>query len=218
MRVIDLSHTISENMPVYPGTLQPSIKTGTTVARDGFYEREITMYSHVGTHIDAPAHILETGKTLDQYSIEKFAGSCCVVDLTQLDSQVIDLDYLIDFHCIIEVHDFVLFMTNWSKKWGTDAYFKDYPVLHEETADWLAKFPKMKGIGFDTISADRMDSKHLENHKILFEKDIIIIENLKNLDALPVKEFSFSCFPLNFAEADGSPVRAVAYVPIKRTE
>ena len=212
MKVVDLSHTICEDMPVFPGTLPPTIRTGTTVIKDGFYEREITMFSHVGTHIDAPAHVLESAKTLDQFPIAKFAGSCCVVNLADLNSEVIDLDFLIDFHCIIEKHDFVLFRTNWSQKWGTDAYFKDYPVLHQETTKWLAGFPNLKGVGIDAISIDGIDSKNLENHRILFEKDIIVVENLKWLDTLPVKEFSFSCFPLNFTEADGSPVRAVAYV------
>jgi len=171
------------------------------------------MFSHVGTHIDAPAHVLETGKTLDQFPVAKYAGSCCIVNLAELNSKIIDLDFLIGFHCIIEKHDFVLFRTNWSLKWGTDAYFEDYPVLHQEATKWLAGFPNIKGVGIDAISIDGMDSKYLENHRILFEKDIIVVENLKWLDTLPFKEFSFSCFPLSFTEADGSPVRAVAYIP-----
>lgn len=213
MKVIDLSHKISEDMPVFPGTLPPTIKIGSSVAEDGYLERKITLDSHVGTHIDAPAHVLAAGKTLDQFPIAKFAGSCCVVNLARLKSSVIDLDFLIGFHCIIEKHDFVLLMSNWSQKWGTEAYFQDYPVLHKEAAKWLTGFPNIKGIGIDSISIDSFDSKDLGNHRILLEKDFIVIENLKNLDSLPVKEFSFSCFPLSITEADGSPVRAVAYVP-----
>jgi arylformamidase len=212
MKVIDLSHKISEDMPVFPGTLPPKIKIESTIAEDGFREREITMFSHVGTHIDAPAHVLASGKTLDQFPIAKYAGSCCVVNLARLKSKVIDLDFLIGFHCIIEKHDFVLLMSNWSQKWSTEAYYQDYPVLHSEAAEWLTGFPNIKGIGVDASSIDGIESKNLENHKILLEKDIIIVENLNKLDTLPVKEFSFSCFPLKHTEADGSPVRAVAYV------
>ncbi len=101
--------------------------------------------------------------------------------------------------------------TGWSQYWGTEQYFSDYPVLSLEAADWLSRFG-LRGFGLDTISADEADSQDFPVHKAFLRNDMIIIENLTNLEKLPCSRFLFSCFPLNFEDADGSPVRAVAFI------
>jgi kynurenine formamidase len=67
----------------------------------------------------------------------------------------------------------------------------------------------MKGIGFDTISADSIDSQDYANHYLLFENGLIIIENLRFPTGFDTSLGELFCFPLKFGEADGSPVRAV---------
>ena len=69
----------------------------------------------------------------------------------------------------------------------------------------------LKGIGFDAISADSADTLTYPIHKILLGSDMVIVENLTNLDQLPEGLFEFTCFPLRFQRADGSPIRAVAF-------
>ena len=90
----------------------------------------------------------------------------------------------------------------------------DYPVLSGDSADWLSKH-RLKGVGIDTISADAADTLDFAIHKTLFAEDIIIIENLVNLENIGTNLFNFSCFPLSIQEADGSPVRAIAYLDLK---
>ena len=69
-----------------------------------------------------------------------------------------------------------------------------------------------KGIGFDVIGLDPIDDVNLVRHKKLFEKkDVINIENLKNLDKCGDGLFDFSCFPLKTEKSDGAPIRAVAW-------
>ena len=80
MQVIDLTQTIGETMPVYPGTEQPRLTPTNTIEKDGFRETLLRMYSHTGTHMDAPAHILPGAPTLDVLPAEKFTGRACVVD------------------------------------------------------------------------------------------------------------------------------------------
>lgn len=80
MKVIDLTHTISEDMPVFPGSETPKSTTKSTYEKDGFKETLLQMYSHVGTHMDPPAHIFANRKTLDQFSPEQFIGKALVVD------------------------------------------------------------------------------------------------------------------------------------------
>ena len=205
--VLDLTHTIAEGMPVYPGTEPPSLRQANTVAKDGFAEKLLSMYSHTGTHIDAPAHMLEGAQTLDQLGAGHFVGKACVLDA--VGRAVIGLPELQSRAALIEGCDFVLFHTGWSRLWGQEAYFSDFPVLSREAAGWLAG-KGLKGVGFDAISVDPVGSTDFENHYIFFRAGMICIENLTGLEALAGTRILFSCLPLKLAEADGSPVRAVA--------
>ncbi|MBU1564737.1 MAG: cyclase family protein [Proteobacteria bacterium] len=211
MRIVDLSHTVSSNMPVYPGTEQPIFITGCSIDEIGFLEKKITMYSHTGTHIDAPAHLIKNAQTLDMLAIEHFYGTGLRLNFENDSSKTIDISSLEPHWKEIEKTDFLLIHTGWSKYWGDDKYFSDYPVLSTEAARWLSKF-KLKGLGLDTISADDSESDDYPVHKILLHKEIIIVENLTKLLHLPGSAFNFSCFPIKFEDADGSPVRAVAYI------
>jgi arylformamidase len=209
MRIVDLSHTVSPNMPVYPGTEQPIFITGCSIEEIGFLEKKITMYSHTGTHVDAPAHLIKGANTLDLLGIEHFHGPALMLNFEN--DKSINVSSLEPYEKEIEKIDFLLIHTGWSKYWGTAKYFSDYPVLSLEAADWLSEF-QLKGLGLDTISADISETDDYLIHKILLNKSIIIIENLINLLSLPGSTFIFSCFPIKLEDADGSPVRAVAYI------
>lgn len=209
MSIVDLSHTLSPDMPVYPGTEQPQFTTSSSLENDGFFEKKITMSSHTGTHVDAPAHMIKDAKTLDQLGIDHFHGPALLLNVEN--EAIIDVAFLEAYEKKIENVNFVLFHTGWSKYWGIDTYFSDYKTLTVEAAQWLAQF-QLKGIGLDTISADVADSREYPVHRAFLGKDIVIIENLTNLSSLPHSHFIFSCFPIKFGHADGSPVRAVAYV------
>ena len=211
MKIFDLTHTISESMPVYPGTEPPIFEVGCSIEEDGFLEKKITMYSHTGTHIDAPAHLVKRSKTLDMLPLDYFFGKALLVNLSKKKLQTVEIEDLKSYNNAFEDVEFLLLYTGWSQHWGNDKYFKNYPVLSIEAANWLSQF-NLRGIGFDTISVDHEDSKDFPVHKVFFQKDTIIIENLVNLEKLVVNEFFFSCFPLKFEGADGSPVRAIAYI------
>ena len=126
MKVIDLTHTISEDMPVYPGTEKPKLTTANTYVKDGFKETLLQMYSHVQTHMDPPAHIFTNRKTLDQFSPEQFIGKALVVDCRDLkEGQVIAMDKInIDK---ANLADFLLFNLGWDKHFKDETYFNDFP-------------------------------------------------------------------------------------------
>ena len=211
MKIVDLSYTVSPDMPVYPGTEQPVFIDACSIEETGFREKKITMYSHTGTHIDAPAHLIKDANTLDFLGIEHFHGSALMLDFENDKLKTIDVPSLEPSEKEIETVDFLLIHTGWSKYWGTEKYFSDYPALTLEAANWLSKY-QLKGIGLDTISADVSETADYPIHKVLLKQNTIIIENLINLPSLPGANFTFSCFPIKFEDADGSPVRAVAYV------
>ncbi len=210
MKLIDLTHPIAPNMPVYPGTEPPVFVTGCSLEEAGFLEKKITLYSHTGTHIDAPAHLLKNHKTLDMLPLDQFFGSALLLDVRAVTSKKIGIQELEPHQDTIRQVQFLLLHTGWNQYWGSEKYFINYPVLSLEAANWLSRFD-IKGFGLDTISADTADTKEYPVHKALLRHNIIIIENLTNLANLPCNQFQFSCFPLSFTDADGSPVRAVAY-------
>lgn len=209
MKIIDLSHTISHGMPVYPGTRLPEIMPSCSIEKNGYAEKLLTLESHTGTHVDAPAHMIRGASTIDKYNIDQFTGMGYVADISGLKKKTADLEDLEIELEIISRKDFVLFYTGWSAYWGKDAYFSDYPVLSYDLIKRLTEF-MLKGIGLDTISLDPVGSTSFPNHLMVFRKNMIIIENLTNLDKLLGKDFLFISNPLKIEAGDGSPVRACA--------
>jgi len=193
-------------MPVFPGVDSPVLEDSYSIEDHGFNEKHLSLYSHTGTHCDAPAHILANGKTLDNIPVSRFFGKGMVVEVHE---SVISKKFLTPFKNRLQETDFLLLNTGWAARWGNESYFEDFPVLDTEAAEFLASF-SIKGIGVDAVSVDPAESNDLAIHKILLEREIIIIENLTNLEKLPENGFTFSTFPLKIKNGDGSPVRAVA--------
>jgi len=212
MTIIDLSHSIYEGMPVYPGTEPPVFSTPCTIAKDGFTEKKITLFSHTGTHMDVPAHIIPGAATLNELPMDQFWGQACVVDVRSLVGRNIETAALTTYGPLIGEVDFVLFRSGWDKLWHKTGYFEGYPMLTPEAAEWIGGFG-LKGIGVDMISVDKEESTDFPIHRSLLSQNILIIENLANLDALPPGGFRFWCLPLKIKNGDGSPVRAAAVIP-----
>ncbi len=211
MNVIDLTHTISENMPVYPGTEVPKLSVACTVENNGFKETLLHMFSHTGTHMDAPAHMFKHATSLDEFDGSQFVGSAVVIDCTELkEGERIGMTFIERYRELADKADFLLFRTDWDKKWGTDAYFGNFPCISPEVADFIVATGK-KGVGLDVISIDPITGSGFDNHKkLLSQNTIVIIENLCNLDTLGSGLFAFIAAPLKFENSDGAPIRALA--------
>ena len=212
MRIVDLSHTITADMPVWPGTPPPEFSELCTIAHDGFAEQSIRISSHTGTHIDAPAHMIEGGDTLDRFEVGRFFGQGLLIDLREQAGGSITLDALTPFSPLMAEIEFVLLHTGWSRFWGEETYDRDYPALTLEAASWVAGF-RLKGIGIDAPSFDSIGHDDYPVHRRLLEAGIILIENLTNFHQLPETGFSLLVFPLGIQGAEACPVRAVALLP-----
>ena len=214
MKVIDLTQKICNNMPVFSKDELPELKTVNTVNKDDYMMTCIKIYSHNGTHMDAPAHVINNGITLDKISIENFIGSAVVIDCRDLKNnkeKVIDYKYIENNKENADKAEFIIFNTGYSKSWGKKEYFEECPVLSKEVADYLVEKRK-KGIGIDLMSLDEMNSVTLPIHKILLKNNVLIVENLTNLDRIGDEIFIFSAMPLKYQNADGAPVRALAQI------
>lgn len=226
----DLSHTLESGMPVYPGTDPASLEPTASVERDGYRARRIDVDSHTGTHIDAPAHMLEDGPTLDAYPLDTFRFTARVLDCRPLEAReevgaatlreaaAFDDGVEGDRECEREPldADLLVVRTGWEDHWGTDRYF-DHPYLTSDAAEWLVSTGSHLAIDSlnpdptptDDATDDEPDS--YPAHHALFADDRLILENLCGLDAVPGDgAFELHAYPLAVGDADGSPVRAVA--------
>jgi kynurenine formamidase len=211
MRIIDLTYTIAEDMPVYPGTETPKLQITNTYEQNGFKETLLTMFSHTGTHMDAPAHLFADKMTLDHFHVQQFIGTAFVIDCTALSGgDIITMDYINKDRVQADKAEFLLFMTGWGKYWGTEQYFGDYPYIDKEVAQYIIRTHK-KGVGLDTIGIDPVADVNLTTHKNLFAKnEMVIIENLTHLEQIGTDIFTFFALPLKYENSDGAPVRAIA--------
>ncbi len=217
MQTIDLSHAIRQEMPVFFGAPQPVI-THTTehlqLAGEDVYCTESTLFfnNHLGTHMDAPAHLLPGGAFLGQLPPERFWGQAYIIDVQAYRDRLIPKSYLEQYAAEIAVSDFVLLRSGFDQYWGDQAYCTGYPRLTQEAAEYLANFDRLSGIGVDMQSVDPGDQAQVV-HMAMFRANKVIVENLCHLEQIPGQRCPFLAFPLNFHQADGCTVRAVALLP-----
>lgn len=224
MKVLDLTQTIMENMPLFPGTPPPNLEVKHTVESDGFREMKITFYSHTGTHLDTPAHVFPGGKNLEEYSVDQFCGQGLILDFSRIDTIEISLKIFeqalkkalssLASKRKVAVEDiaYLFIYTGWEEKWGENSYFSGAPYLSEAVARRLTTL-NLKGVGIDAFSVDPLEGNMLLAHRVLLEADIIIVENLKNLGVLVKEDFEFYGLPLKLRGGEGSPIRAIAKIP-----
>ena len=210
--IIDLTHPMESNMPVFPGSRPVNLITSSTFEEEGYHEIRMDCSTHTGTHIDCGYHLLSNGLNTTTTPVSHFYGKGLVAECRDIPAGgSISKEYLQQMETEILNSDFLLIHTGWSRYWGSEEYFRKFPVLQEEAARYLTSF-NLKGIGSDTISFDPVDSGELPVHHLLLSKGLILIENLVNLKSLPKHDFTFSCFPLKIKNGDGSPVRAVGII------
>ncbi|RJT01469.1 cyclase family protein [Halococcus sp. IIIV-5B] len=208
---VDLTHRIETEMTVYPGDPPVCVEPHAVYDQDGYRVSVIQLGSHTGTHIDAPSHVLEEGRTLDTYAIEQFTFEAARIDCTGLsDREPITVENVPD-----DDIDLALFWTGWSTHWGTERYL-DHPYLAPDAAAVCAE--RGYAVGIDTLSPDptrtqnseEIDSTGLQAHHTLLGADNLIIENLRNLGELSDR-FELRAYPVALG-GDGAPVRAVGTV------
>jgi kynurenine formamidase len=211
MKLLDLSHEISEETIVYPNTPQPKLINAMTFEEHGYREKMLSIGSHTSTHIDAPAHILKDGLTLDKLPLAAFYGRATVVDVSgRIGSDGFDFQNWVQLKNLGKI-DFLLFHTGWDMKWNSSAYVASFPFLSIRLAQEIVQ-QGFRGVGIDTISIDAINSEELPAHNILLASNILIMENLCRLEPLIGTVFDLAAFPLKIRDGDGCPVRAVAFI------
>jgi conserved domain protein len=203
-KYIDLSYEIEHQMAVYPGDDELKLYRHRFLNRDYYNDTKLETGMHVGTHIDAPSHLLNKDRFICDYPVEKFIGNGCLLDVRNEEIIKLKDEYLDK----VQEGDIVLLYTGYDEFFGTDKYFENHPIVDEKLAQFFVD-RGVKLIGIDMPSPDQYPFK--VHHKLL-ENDILIIENLRNLKKLEgVKRFEVMAFPLNI-RAEASLTRVVARI------
>jgi len=200
MKIYDLSPEISESMAVYKNKAKKKPKlTVTRTLKQGTNESKLEIESHTGSHVDAPYHILQNGKTIEKISLDKFMGKAVVLDLTK--ANPIKEKHLKKFK--INNNEIILLKT---KNKSIKKFNHNFTYLEKSGAKYLAA-KKIKAVGIDSLGIERSQPNH-DTHKILLKKGIVIFEGL-DLSKVNSGKYMFYGFPLKIKKGDGSPVRAV---------
>ena len=212
MNSIDLTLTISESIPNFPGSPKPHFIPWTSIKEDGYNLELLFFSSHTGTHLDAPYHFDKNGAKIHQISVNRFFGKAVLIKIARKKNQAITKNDIMSFEKKdgkIPENSSVIFFTDWQKNIKKDFYFFNNPGLSKSAARYLSS-KKINLVGIDSPSIDLGKDESFSVHKILSKNNILIVENLSNLDKIKTKNFDFVILPLKLKDATGSPVRAIA--------
>ena len=209
----DLTHLITQEMPVYPGDPQPEFKPIATIEKQKVNVTRIVIGSHTGTHVDAQKHFIANGNSIDKEPLDKFMGEAVTLDISNINiGDGITGSDLENYSKVVKHRDILLLCTGTSDKWTKDDSIRNnFTYLELSAADWIVDH-KIKCVGIDTLSMEKYGFKEGLTHKKLLSNGIGIIENLNsNLKKIISMRTFLICMPLPLEGVDGTPARAVAF-------
>jgi len=212
MKVIDLTLTISEKIPTFPGSPQPNFINWETIEKDGYNLELLFLSSHTGTHMDAPFHFLKKGPKIDQIVTKRLVTEAVLVKIRKGADQAItknDIEKFERKHGKIDDGSTVVFYTGWQKNLKKQSYFLKNPGLAVSAAKYLVS-KKINLVGIDSPSIDLGKDQRFSVHHVLAKNGVLIVENLAKLEKINSEKFHLIVAPLKLKGATGSPVRAIA--------
>ena len=214
MKVLDLTLTISDKIPVFPGSPHPHFIPWEKIKDDSYNLELLFLSTHTGTHIDAPHHFLEKGAKIHQISLKKLVSETVLIKSRKKSNESItktDIQKFEKKYGKIEGFSSVIFSTGWQRNLQKKYYFTKNPGLSVSAAKYLVS-KKISLVGIDSPSIDLGTDSKFSVHQIFAKKGILIVENLANLEKIKSSKFHLVVLPLKLKDATGSPVRAIAFV------
>ena len=196
-------------MPVFPGLPDPSFEPIAKVEEDGYAMTSYAMLNHIGTHVDAPAHQIAGGDTLDEIGTERLVTDAVRIDVSQRSPHGAITRNELEPHLErVRAGDIVLFFSDNARNYGTDAYWTGWSYPDADAARALIE-RGVSAVGFDGPSADPVDSTTMDLHRVWLGAGRMIIENVNNLDQLPDRA-QVVVAPMKVEGANGAPTRIFA--------
>jgi len=206
--IYDVSQPIHESMVVWPGDPTPTLQklTDRTLGAAANV-RHLTLSTHTGTHIDAPDHFVEGGKTVEQIALTRLVGPCHVLSITS--GPTIEVEDLKRVWPSSDAPVRVLFKTaNSQRKLLQDSVFHtDFVALSPLAAEFLVSAGVLT-VGIDYYSIEPFENPGYPTHMTLLSRDVLVIEGV-DLTEVESGRYRMACLPLRLVGADGSPARVV---------
>ena len=205
-RIVDLT------LILHPGIEGVDFEQKFTVAVEGWNARTLHLYSHIGTHMDAPYHFEASPQTIDQIPLDDCMGPAWIADLEPSASgALIGVSDLGPIAEQVQAGDSLLLKTGWSQYFGQPKFRNELPRVSPELARWcVSKKIKILGVEAPSVADVNNLSEVTEVHSILLGGGVIIVEGLTHLNRLSQEKVQFCALPLKLKGGDGSPVRAFA--------
>ena len=222
MKLIDLTHTLSPEIPTFGGscgfTMSLTCDYKDCTEPNLFRIQKLEMKAGLGTHMDAPAHCIEGGKSIDALALEDLVTDCVVIDASaEANENFVIMPSVIESfekeHGTISPNAFVIFDTGWSTRWGKPKeYINDhaYPCVDPSTAQLLLE-RNIAGIGIDTLSADN-GGKDFPVHRLILGAGKYLVENVANTHMLPPIGAKIFVLPIKIKDGTEAPIRLIASI------
>jgi arylformamidase len=204
--IYDVTVPITNTMPVWPTDPPVQLLQQSHESRDKSHTVTVTtikMGSHTGTHIDAPFHMIQGAKRLNDFSLDVLLGKATMFEISGLRSiGRAQLEHL-NWNGV----ERVLFKTDNSKHWQDGKFYEEFVYLDPDGAEFLVQ-RGVRLVGIDYLSIDKFKSEAHPTHFVLLSKNILILEGL-NLSSVSAGEYTLYALPMNLQDADGAPARVI---------
>ncbi len=221
--LLDLTHTLHEGIPSWSGSCgfrhEIKLDYADYAADVKFRVQQIKMGAGMGTHIDAPAHCIQDGITIDQLQLHDLIAPCALIDVSEFADEgysvsVVDIENYEKKYGQIKAGQFVMIRTGWERYWHDAAKYRNNHIFPSVSA-CAAKFlleRHIVGLGIDTLSPDRPTDGFFV-HESLLGQGKYIVENAANLKTLPAYGSYIFILPIKTAAGTEAPARIIALVP-----
>lgn len=226
-KLIDLTHEFSENMPAWPNSSPLRIETTADYDTDGIRLQKYSFSSGIGTHMDSPAHFIKGGREILDLKVRELVVPTCVIDVREKvnynPSYAISKEDLLVWeksNGMIPNRSLVLACTGWSSRWPDEKLYQNmdpqgtmrFPGFGKSAAELLVE-RKVVGIGVDTLSVDACPTTTYPVHFTMLGYGAYQLENLTNLELLPLTGSIVFALPLKVRTGAEAPARVMALVP-----
>jgi len=227
-RVLDVGHPLGPDNPAWPGDAHPfEAVPNATFEKDGYFTRKFTSLEHFGTHLDAPAHFVKGGWTVDQIPVSRLYGPAVVIDARGESAR--DVDYRLAPEKITEWESrngriprgsIVVMCTGWSARWNDAKSYRNmdskgvmhFPGYGVDAVKLLIE-RGVVGLTIDTLSVDYGASKDFPVHHLSHGAGLFHVENLADVGSLPETSAYLVVAPIDLEGGSGGPARVFALFP-----
>ena len=219
LRVIELTRTLDDSTPLWPGIPPLRVESVETIERDGSFTRRVTLDEHSGTHFDAPSHFVDGAWSVGDVPADRLVRPLRVIDFTERTRQdrdaalsVADVIRHEETHGRIEEGSAVFLRTDWLTSGGQDVL--RFPGFGVEAATLLVVDRGVIGLGIDTLGIDPGQVADFNVHRdVTLPRGVWHVENLTNLAAVPPSGGWVVVGVPRISGASGFPARVLALVP-----